>query len=147
MKRIVLFTAILIIIFSCGGGNTTEPQEHQYVEWTGIDTSQWDISANDFEHVMTMTAILSVDGDTLNSANNKIVAVVNESIRSRSLSYEHLGNQIYALNLYSNNLTDTLYFAAWIEELGMIVTIENKVPFEVHGAYGNPDNPYNLIIE
>ena len=139
---------LLTLLWACDTGSSpTDIEEHRFVDWTLVDTSQWHVNVHDYEHLMTLTAVLTLDGDTLNRAENKVAAFSGNSIRSNAVSYSHLGRQLYAMNLYSNDLGDSLNFAVWIEELKRSVMVENVLLFVSNSALGDPDNPYELLIK
>ena len=146
-RKICTAAVLLIYLSACGEGPGTEPPETRYIEWDLADTSQWQVSGHDYEHLMTLTAVITLNGEILSSVRNRVVGYSGGSIRSNAVSYWHLDQQLYSLNLYSNTLTDTLKFAAWIEDLGMAVSIENPVIFEANAALGHPDSPFELLIE
>jgi hypothetical protein len=146
VKKFFLLLSALLFSVACGGGNT-ESKAHEYVEIPDVNLQNWSINPQQYEFVMTMTAIVTVDGQTLDSLNNLLAVFSGSELRGVATPYSHLGEAVFDLMIYSNALDETLNFGLWIDELGKAVEISNELQFVSGEALGSPDTPYILTVK
>ncbi len=146
MKKILLMSFTMAFVFACGDKGT-ENKVHQYVEIPNVNMQSWDVTPSAYEYVMTMTAVVFVDGESLSSPDNLLAVFSGNELRGVATPYLHQDEAIFDLMIYSNSLDEMLTFGLWIQEMEKAVEIAEEIHFVSGEAMGSPDTPYILNIK
>jgi hypothetical protein len=142
----LFLSAILLTSSGCSKDNATEPKGNNHVPPPVADAAAWTVKASDYEHLMTVVAQLRVDRQLACGLNNKIAAFSGSEVRGVASPYEHGGCTVYSLVVFSNDLSDTLTFGAYLADRNMTVATTNRIVFEAGKGIGKPDDPYVLEV-
>jgi len=106
--------------------------------------SSWTVNPPDFEHVMTVTAVLKVNNQIANENSNVIAAFVGTECRGIAESMSINEQQMYFLMVYSNTNGETVTFKAYYSPLDSILNNSGSLLFDGSAVFGTPDNPYEI---
>jgi len=105
----------------------------------------WTVSHNDFQHSMTITAILNIEGTESNDENDILGVFVKNECRGISkptyvLSFDkHL---LYTMIFSNINQGDTLTFKIYDASTDKIIPLNDSIIFTADLSIGTSDNPY-----
>ncbi|MBU0710920.1 T9SS type A sorting domain-containing protein [bacterium] len=106
--------------------------------------STWSVNPPDFEHVMTVTAILKVNNQIANENTNVIAAFVGGECRGADTSIAVNGQQMYFLMIHGDTNGETVTFKTYYAPLDTVLNNSGSLVFDGYAVYGTPDNPYEL---
>ncbi|MEA3287500.1 MAG: FlgD immunoglobulin-like domain containing protein [Candidatus Marinimicrobia bacterium] len=106
--------------------------------------AEWVINPPDYEHTMTVTSIVEINGETSGNAADALAVFYNEECRG--VSEPILVGEIYMhfLMVYSNDSGLDLTFKAWDSEVGNVVDLDQTLNFESGDAVGTVGEPYQF---
>lgn len=106
--------------------------------------ADWTVNPADYEHRMTVTAILKVNDQIAGESNNVIAAFVGSECRGTATPMLTGGRQMYFLMIYGNTNGETITFKTYYSPLDTVLINTNSLLFDGNAYYGTPDNPYEL---
>jgi len=104
----------------------------------------WTVNPPDFEHVMTVTAVLKVNNQIANESANAIAAFIGAECRSAATPLLTNGQQMYFLMIYGNTNGETVSIRTYYSPLDTVLNNTTTLVFDGTAAHGTPDNPYEL---
>jgi hypothetical protein len=106
----------------------------------------WSVNANDYEYNMTFLASISLNGNYLDSTQDKVAAFINGEVRGvTNLVYEQSNDRYYAyLTVFSNQSAQTISFKVYDSDTDTIIDIPDTVDFEINAHLGNLLQSYSI---
>jgi hypothetical protein len=106
----------------------------------------WSLNPLNFQHSMTFTTFLNVNGQTLTSANDKVAAFVNDEVRGvANVTYIASRNKYVAfLTVFANTNSEELSFKIYASQSETIVKIGKTETFTIDGNLGGVFQSYSL---
>lgn len=106
----------------------------------------WSLNPLNFQHSMTFTTFLNVNGQTLTSANDKVAAFVNDEVRGvANVTYIPSRNKYVAfLTVFANTNSEELSFKIYASQSETIVKIGKTETFTIDGNLGGVFQSYSL---
>ena len=106
--------------------------------------AEWVVDAHDFEHTMTLTGELLINGELQADISNAVAVFHNGECRG-VVEGTQVGSEIlYFLMIYGNTPGDSLEFRAWDANIGNVIFLEEEIAFSSGAALGEVDTPYQL---
>ncbi len=104
--------------------------------------AEWVINPPDYEHTMTVTAIVELNGEATASAEDALAVFYDGECRG--VSEPILVGELYMhfLMVYSNDQNLELNFKAWDNTVGNVVDLEQNLSFESGAAVGTVGEPH-----
>jgi len=128
--------------------------KHKLVGWLiglGIAVSidahvpaEWQVNPGDFEHVMTVTAIATVNGVVTNNIENVVAAFVNGECRGVVSPMMVGSTAVYFLMVRANTQGETVNLRLYYAEKDTLLDFINTLSFSSLASIGDPQNPYTL---
>lgn len=107
----------------------------------------WSINSSGFQHSMSLTAQVKVDGTFRNSGANILAAFVNGELRGVATPMNLAGEQFYFLSIYSKvSSGETIDFKIWLEDEDIMATAIETVAFIRNSLQGNYPNGFELNV-
>lgn len=99
----------------------------------------WTVNESDYEHTMTFLSFLTVDGNRLNSENDKVGVFVNGVCRgTTSLTYEQSQDSYYAfLTAFANGGGETMEIKIYDSQNDVIRDVTTTFQFEINEHRGS----------
>ncbi|WP_298545985.1 hypothetical protein [uncultured Aquimarina sp.] len=99
----------------------------------------WTVNENDFQYTMSFVAFLNIDGQNLESTNDKVAAFVNGECRGvTNLTYVDSQDGYYAfLTVFSNENSETINLKIYNSVTNTIVEVPETQQFEINNHYGD----------
>jgi len=104
----------------------------------------WVVDVHAFEHTMTLTGQLTINGVIRNETSNAVAAFHGDECRGVVEAIQVGEEAIFFLLIYANGEPDSLKFRAWDAEVENIIELEASFVFESGSALGNVDAPFML---
>lgn len=106
----------------------------------------WAVNENNFQYTMSIVSFVNVDGQALESANDKVAAFVNGECRGiANLTYVESENSYYAyLTIFSNQNSEVLNFKIYDSVNDEIKEVSETKTFEINEHYGNLFQAYSI---
>jgi len=142
MKKLLSTIIPGLVLITCAD----ELDEHIFVDPPVPDPTAWVVSANQYEHMMTIVAEVHLDGGRVPGLDNKIAAFDNGDICGVAVPYSHMDNAVYNLIVYSNTLNTSIAFGVYLADQSRTALCTNQIIFESGEGVGTPDTPYILEI-
>ncbi|WP_405563529.1 hypothetical protein [Polaribacter sp. Asnod6-C07] len=122
MKNFALITFLVFIVDSCFA---QEPN--------------WSVNPNNYQHTMTFTNFLNVDGKTLTSKNDKVAAFIDGEVRgvANVIYVESRDKFVAFLTVFGNLSGKEISFKMYDSENEAIINIDKKVVFSIDGNLGS----------
>ena len=117
---------------------------------TGVNmygqSPNWSVDDNNFEYTMSFVAFLNIDGNTLESKNDKIAALVNDEVRgATNLIYVPSKDRYYAyFNVFSNTNGEKVTFKVYDSTNDEIVDMPQTINFEINSHHGDLFQAYSV---
>gem|GEM_PF-4257830 len=110
--------------------------------------AEWSVEASDYEHVMTVTAHILVDGSSSDLNTLSLAAFKDSECRGiADTSYLVGDKRLYFLLVYANSNQDLISFKVFNSRNGSVRTAFEQVTFSSGDAFGNPDQPFTIGVE
>ena len=106
----------------------------------------WTFNALEFQHSMTFTTFLNVDGITLSSENDKVAAFIDGELRGvTNVTYIASRNKYVAyLSVFANSNSKAISFKIYDSTNDRIVEISKTETFEINGNLGGIFQSYSI---
>ncbi|WP_299438654.1 hypothetical protein [uncultured Aquimarina sp.] len=130
MKTYIYSTIILLLIGVQGFGQNPT----------------WSVNENDYEYTMSFVAFLNIDGNNLESSNDKVGAFVNGICRGvTNLTYVETEGRYYAyLTVFSNENNESINFEIYDSSNDRVITVNKTHNFEIDEHYGDVFQAYSI---
>ena len=105
----------------------------------------WAVIPANFEYSMAITAqVYSLSNPALGS-NHKLAGFTsNEEVMGVSIAQDYLGDWLYFMTLYSNDLESVVELLFYDAESERIISVFDTITFQANGQLGSPDIPYRI---
>ena len=122
MKKIVFITILYVL-------STTQ---------TYAQAPNWSVDANNFEYTMTFLAFLTVNGNRLESTNDRVAVFVNNEVRGTcNLTYVESQDKYFAyLTAFSNDPNEILTVKVYDSQNDQVHDISATFNFEINKHLG-----------
>ena len=99
----------------------------------------WAVNEDNFQYTMSFVAFASIDGNTLNSPNDKVAAFVNGECRGvTNLTYVAVEDRCYAyLTVFSNENSEVINFKIYNSVTDTVKDAPKTKNFEINAHFGN----------
>ena len=106
----------------------------------------WSVNASDFEHTMSVTAVLIVDSEELASTQDIVGAFVNGETRGvANLTYiSQLDKYLAFLTIHSNTFNEVVTFKMYDQSNDVVIDAINMLNFSIDAIIGNASQPYAI---
>jgi len=104
----------------------------------------WVVDVHAFEHTMTLTGQLSINGLIRTETTNAVAAFHGDECRGVTEAIQVGEEAVFFLLIYANGDPDSLQFKAWDAEVNNVVELEQNIEFESGAALGTVDVPFIL---
>ncbi|WP_405563527.1 T9SS type A sorting domain-containing protein [Polaribacter sp. Asnod6-C07] len=106
----------------------------------------WSVNPIDFQHSMTFTTFLNVNGNLLTSENDKVAAFIEGEVRGvANVTYIESRNKYVAfLTVFSNSNNKEISFKIYDSQNETIVEVDKKEIFVIDGNLGGVFQSYSL---
>ena len=115
---------------------------------TGIGLAQppadWTVNPSDFEHVMTVTGLITVNGHNSEDSSDVLAAFVGTECRGVASATAALEQWLWFLMVRANTGGETVTFKIWDADLDTVLDASNEIVFISDDAYGTVDTPFLL---
>lgn len=105
---------------------------------------EWTVNPAEYEHFMTVTAELIIDGEVETDSNTVVAAFMNGECRGVAQSSVIEGQAIYFLMVYGNTINTDVYFRTYYASLDTILDLTDSLAFQSGGSFGSPGDPHPL---
>jgi hypothetical protein len=98
----------------------------------------WVVNPSNYQHSMTFTAFLSVNGTTLTAANDKVAAFIDDEVRGfANVTYNETNDKyVVYLTVFSNTNNKTISFKVYDSANDAVVDINTTATFLIDGNVG-----------
>jgi len=103
--------------------------------------ADWTVNPSDYEHVMTITAQVRINGFPADS-NLVLAAFVGNECRGVINAINVMDNWLHFLMVRANGSGEQISFQVWDGNLDTVLGADNLVLFSSDAAYGTVDIPY-----
>lgn len=106
----------------------------------------WEVTPNDYQYTMTVTAFLNVDGRTLTSEKDKVGAFVGDELRGTAnvIYIEGVDRHLAYLTVYANGVGEEVSFKIYDSSNGSVVGVERTLDFVIDEHYGSVLMAYSI---
>ena len=104
----------------------------------------WVVDVHAFEHTMTLTGELTINGIVQTETTNTVAAFHGDECRGVTEAIQVGEEAIYFLLIYANGDPDSLQFRAWDAEVNNVIELEESFVFVSGAALGTVDAPFML---
>ncbi|MCF7805294.1 MAG: T9SS type A sorting domain-containing protein [Candidatus Marinimicrobia bacterium] len=105
----------------------------------------WSVDPEKYEFVMTVTARLEVNNESVLGDGNLISAFIGDECRGVAEATMVNGTPLYFLMVYENIPGSSVTFRGYISDKDTVIDLVDPVTFRSGGAVGSPDDPYRLM--
>lgn len=98
----------------------------------------WSLNPNNYQHSMTFTSFLTIDGKKLTSENDTVAAFIDGEVRGlANVTYAESRDKYVAfLTVFSNTNGKTISFKIYDSSNDVVIDIDTKVSFSIDGNLG-----------
>ena len=111
---------------------------------TAQPPSDWTVNPTAFEHFMTVTSDLAVDGEVASDTNTVIAAFIDGECRGVASGSEVDGRSVFFLMIYGSSGGATANLRAYYAPQDTVIALDEPVVFQPGGSLGSPDDPFSL---
>ena len=106
----------------------------------------WSVNPGDYQYSMTVTAFLSVDGNTLTSDQDMVAAFAGSEVRgvANVIYVSNADRYLAFLTVYANQENEPISFQIYDSGSGRIVTATQQLDFKIDAQYGNLFQAYSI---
>ena len=117
-----------------------------FMQIINAQDSNWSVNSINYQYSMTFTAFLNINGTTLTSSEDKVVAFVNGEIRGVSnVEFVESANKYVAyLSVYANTDNETINFKIYNSASDSVVNIDKTEVFTIDGNLGGIFQSYSI---
>ncbi|WP_298782322.1 MBG domain-containing protein, partial [uncultured Polaribacter sp.] len=106
----------------------------------------WSVNTSGYQHTMTFTAFLNVNGSTLTSSQDQVAAFVNDEIRgvSNVVFVDSLDKYVVFLTVFSNTNGEVINFKIYDSANQVVVPAIQTPMFNIDESVGGVQQSYNI---
>ncbi len=128
-------------------GRNTPAAEFILLLLTAVSVSaqvpaDWTVNPSNFEHIMTVTSQLEINGSVSGDSNDVVAAFAGNECRGVAAPINVLGQWLYFMMVRANGNGELILFKVWDADLDTVIDATNQVLFTADEAYGTVDMPY-----
>lgn len=104
--------------------------------------ADWTVNPSAFEHIMTVTAQLEINGSVQGDSNDVVAAFTGNECRGVAAPINVLGQWLYFMMVRANGNGELILFKVWDADLDTVIDATNQILFAADEAYGTVNVPY-----
>ncbi|NLR94612.1 T9SS type B sorting domain-containing protein [Flammeovirga agarivorans] len=113
---------------------------------TLAQNGNWNVNVNDYQYTMSLTAFIAVDGEVLQSTEDKVAVFNGSTCRGvTNLIYvEAIDKYLAYLTIYSNSNNEELSFKIYKSDEDKEVEVQEIITFAIDEHYGDVFQSYSI---